>query len=107
MIRKLAIAVGGFAAAGVVAVALGAAGFGPGTAAKAADYAAVQATDAPAPKVETVTDTVYIKPTPKARVIHIKKPAVASKKRPAPVVTIVRRAPSGGERDSENDNGDD
>ena len=73
MVHKLALAVGGLAAAGVLALALGAAGFTPRTSeAKAAD--SVVAADAGVAQKKTVTDTVYVKPTPQPRVIHVTKP---------------------------------
>jgi hypothetical protein len=98
MIHKLALAVGGLAAASILAVALGAAGFTPGAAASK-----TLSSPAPAPTAETktVTDTVYVAPTPAPRVIHVTKPAPAPR-RPPQVVTIVR-TPHHGERDDGGD----
>jgi hypothetical protein len=110
MLNRLALAVGGLAAAGVLALALGAGGFtfGPPATIAAADAVAPAAV-APAPQTQTVTDNVYVMPTPEPRVIHVNKPAVAGSHQQQ-VVTIVRRAPEsesdGSEHDSEGSGGD-
>jgi hypothetical protein len=98
MVHKLALAVGGLAAASILAVALGAAGFTPGAAASKTLSTTSPVTAA---QTKTVTDTVYVAPTPAPRVIHVTKPAAAPPRRPH-VVTIVR-SPHRGEGDDAGD----
>jgi hypothetical protein len=89
MLHKVALAVGGLAAAGVLALALGAAGFTPGAAAsKLADAVTLPAV-AQDPQTKTVTDTVYVEPTPQPKIIHVTKPA-ATPPHQQRVETIVR-----------------
>jgi hypothetical protein len=74
MVHRIAIVAGVAAAAVVLVISLAAASFngssrGPGAAALPA--AAVD----PASLEKTVTDTVYVKPVPTPKVIHVTKPA--------------------------------
>ena len=55
--------------------------------------------DAGAAQKKTVTDTVYVKPTPQPRVIHITKPTAHPHRQQ--VVTVVRSAHRGGDDGSE------
>ncbi len=123
MIHRLAITIGGIAAAAILALGFAATGLGPnaapvnadqpaGGAAALADAAAVPATDPPAAKPITrvKTTTVYVKPAPKAKVIHVTKraPAPAAKQAPARKhvkVVHVTRTTGGHGGDDEGDDG--
>ncbi|MFN8619404.1 MAG: hypothetical protein U0869_01495 [Chloroflexota bacterium] len=91
MIKRIALAVGSIAAAGVLALGLAAAGFGPTPGAEAGQDVAAMAlpSDAPAaaePVTQVETETVYIKPAPAPKVIHVTR-----KVEPAPKQqTVVR-----------------
>ena len=80
MIKRIAIAVGGAAAAGVLALGLAAAGFGPATTDAGASDAGAQSDVAAAaadltadPAVQVQTETVYIRPAAAPAVIHVTK----------------------------------
>jgi hypothetical protein len=115
MVHRVAIVVSIAAAAGVLIVSMAVAGLRPGTtepAAAAAPVAGIELTPTakPTPIVKTVTDTVYVKPVPTPRIIHITKPAV--ERAPAPTLkpkVIVRHVPSrghGGEPGDDGEGGD-
>jgi hypothetical protein len=87
MIKRIAIAIGSIAAAGVLALGLAAAGFGPATtnadqvdAQALADTGVVTDTLIADPAVTVQTETVYIRPAATPKVIHVTKkvPAKAS-----------------------------
>jgi hypothetical protein len=104
MLHKLALAVGGLASAGILAVALAAAGFAPvATVSRVAPVTDTAVADSPAartPQTRTVTENVYVKPTPKQRVIRISKPAVVAPPRQA-VRSAGHRESEGSEHDDE------
>jgi len=86
MVHKIALIAGGLAAAAVLAIALGAAGFIPKS--PAANAADPTAPVAQVPQTRTVTDTVYVKPVPKPQVIHVTKPAPAKSAGRTPTVVV-------------------
>ena len=126
-IHRLALLIGSVAAAAILAIGFAATGFGPSAApanaeqptagaaaiAAAAAAAAVPATDPPAAKPVTrvKTTTVYVKPAPKPKVIHVTRRAPAPVvKRQAPVkqhvkVVHVTKNTGGGSGDEGDDNG--
>lgn len=79
MIARIALAIGGVAAAGVLALGLAAAGFGPAAtnaeqSTAGAPAAVVAAPDLLAdPAVQVQTETVYIRPAAAPKVIHVTK----------------------------------
>jgi hypothetical protein len=82
MIKRIALVIGGIAAAGVLALGLAAAGFGP--VATDADQVGTQPLAAADPQtadpaVRSQTETVYVRPPAAPRVIHITKKAPAVK----------------------------
>lgn len=86
MIKRIALLVGSIAAAGVLALGLAAAGFGPATTnADQADPGAFAATDAATadtatePMVQVQTETVYVRPPVEPKVIHVTKKVSAAK----------------------------
>jgi hypothetical protein len=121
MIHRLALIIGSVAAAAVLALGFAATGFGPSaapanadqpTAGTAADTALGAATDvSPAKPITRVeTTTVYVKPAPKAKVIHVTKRAPAPTKRQTPAsqqvkVVHVTKVTAGG--DDGGERGDD
>lgn len=91
MVHRIAIVAGIAGAAVVLVLSIAAASFngnGGGTGA-AADTALPAAADvAPAPLEKTVTDTVYVKPVPPPKVIHVTKPASGPASTPKPLVIV-------------------
>src|SRR5512147_1406515 len=92
MIHRLAIAIGGIAAAAVLALGFAASGFGPSVApvdaaqpAFAADQSTVQAAvvpeATPKPVTRVETKTIYVRPAPKPKVIHVTRQAPTSTSR--------------------------
>jgi hypothetical protein len=80
MIKRIAIAIGGAAAAGVLALSLAAAGFGPAQTDAGPSDAVVPSDVAAAapgliadPAVQVQTETVYIRPAAAPKVIHVTK----------------------------------
>ena len=80
MRQRLAIAVSSLVAAGVLAVGLTAAGFGPGSRTDFDPAAQVVAAEAVAETpVETIEpEVVYVKPAPKPKTVVVKKRVTAS-----------------------------
>jgi len=74
-------------------ISLAAASFNGGGGSGAATAAVADA--ASAPLVQTVTDTVYVKPVPAAKIIHVTKPAPASASYSKPVVIVKHVASHG------------
>jgi len=117
MIQKLAILIGGLGAAAIFSLALGAGGLisaVPAPQVQPADASNLSAqteltappSAAPSPKVETVTDTVYVAPKPSAPVIHVNHaPKTATTTNPPTRRTRTTAAPAGGE--PEYDGGED
>jgi hypothetical protein len=88
MVHRIALIAGGLAAAAVLAIALGVAGFIPQSpGAQAADPTPPVAQ---VPATRTVTDTVYVKPVPKQQVIHVTKTAPAPSAAAKPPLVIVK-----------------
>lgn len=92
MIKRIALAIGSIAAAGVLALGLAAAGFGPvATNADSADALALADAGVVAdaltadPGVRVQTETVYIRPAATPKVIHVTKkvPAKAASQKAA------------------------
>jgi len=123
MIHRLALIIGGVAAAAILALGFSATGFGPsaapvnaeqptaGAAVVAAPLAAVP-TDPPAPKriTKIETTTVYVRPAAKPKVIHVTKRAPAPVVKQAPVkrhtrVVHVTKNTGGGDDNGGDDNG--
>jgi hypothetical protein len=100
MIHRLALIIGSVAAAGILALGFAATGFGPNAAPANADQsttasvadAAGPATDLPAAKPVTrvQTTTVYVKPAPKPKVIHVTRSASAPGGNQAPAKRQVK-----------------
>ncbi len=117
MIHRFAIILGGIAAAMVLGLGLAATGLTPAAApvdAEQPQAAAVTATDAPSvkPITRVETTTVYVRPAPKPKVIHVTKRAPASTVTKQPKVKIVhvtKVVPSkrGGDDGGEHEGGDD
>lgn len=114
MIHRLAIILGTIAAAVVLGLGLAATGLTPAAAPVDAQQlqAAVASTDAPpaAPITRVETKTVYVRPAPKPKVIHVTKraPAPAATKRPKiKVVHVTKAAPRRDDDDGEREGGDD
>ena len=104
MVHKLALAVGGLAAAGLLATALAFAGFVPHDAAAKSGNTVDQ--PAATAQTKTVTDKVYVAPVPKPQVIHVTKPAPQAAARPLPPRVVVRHT-HGGEPGDGGDGGGD
>jgi hypothetical protein len=102
MLHKLALAVGGLASAGILAAALAAAGFAPvAPVSPVVPVTDAANTDTPAartPQTTTVTENVYVEPTPKQRVIRISKPAIVGLAE-QPVRSAVHNEGEGSEHD--------
>ena len=110
MIHRLTLVAGAFVATAIVSFAAGSQSLpapGPETAAAeeavaAAPVVAPQATPAPVatPMAQTVTDTVYVLPTPEPAVVHVTRqapPTVVRTKRPpsSPTATSTPRQRAG------------
>jgi len=98
MVHRIAIVAGASAAAVVLVISLAAASFNGGGGSGAATAAAAlqpAADAASAPLVQTVTDTVYVKPVPAAKIIHVTKPAPASASYSKPIVIVKHVASHG------------
>ena len=96
MVHRIAIVAGVAAAAVVLVISIAAASFngnGGGTGAGALPAAAVD----PASLEKTVTDTVYVKPVPSPKVIHVTKPAPGAGSYPRQ--TIVKHVAAGASGD--------
>ncbi len=96
MVHKLALGIGALAAVAVLVVALGVNGL-------AARPSRIQETanvpsPTSAPATRTQVDTVYVKPVPPAKVVHVTKVAKPSKTA-APRVVTVTVPRTGGEGD--------
>jgi hypothetical protein len=107
MIHRLAISIGTIAAAAVLALGFAASGFGPAAAPANAGQptvvqqpavteqqsAATQDTEPAAKPITKVkTETIYVKPAPKPKVIHVtKRQPAATAKRPKAKVTRENR----------------
>jgi len=90
MVHRIAIVAGIAGAAVVLVISIAAASFnanGGGTGAGAAALPAA-ADVLPAPLEKTVTDTVYVKPVPSPKVIHVTKPASGPASTPKPLVIV-------------------
>lgn len=105
MIKRVALLVGSLAAAGVLALGLAAAGYGPVTTLEDSGVAGDQAlfddaagavTDA---VVQVETETVYVKPAPEPRVIHVTRKVSA--KKAAAANTSARAKRSGDDDDDD------
>ena len=98
MIHRLAISIGTIAAAAVLAIGFAASGFGPAAAPVDAEQSssgvlttepvvAVSeiSVDATKPITKVVTETVYVEPAPKPKVVHVTKraPAATAKQKPS------------------------
>jgi len=123
MIHRLALIIGGVAAAAILALGFAATGFGPRAApadaeqptpGAAAGAAVVGTTDQavvkPVTRVETTT--VYVRPAAKPKVIHVTKRAPAAVARQAPSskqtkVIHVTKVSGGGGDDGGGEQGDD
>jgi len=121
MIHRLALIIGGVAAAAILALGFAATGFGPRAApadaeqptpGAAAGAAVVGTTDQavvkPVTRVETTT--VYVRPAAKPKVIHVTKRAPAPVVKQAPVkrhtrVVHVTKNTGGGDDNGGDDNG--
>ena len=97
MIKRIALLVGSIAAAGVLALGLAAAGFGPATTnADQSDPGAFAATDATTadtaaePVVQVQTETVYVRPPVAPKVIHVTKKVSAAKTQSSSTKTTKR-----------------
>ncbi len=114
MIHRLAIIIGGIAAAVVLGIGLAATGLTPPDAPVDAQQplAAAASTDAPsaAPVTRVETTTVYVRPAPKPKVIHVTKraPAPAATQRPkVKVVHVTKNTAPRGDDEGEHEGGDD
>ena len=109
MIQRIALLIASLAAAGVLAVALAAAGFAPvprqtaaPVVAEAIALSTPDPTPAPSASPQVQIDTVYVKPAPPPKVIHVVKKVKAT---PAPVaatrapIIVTSPASKGGEHD--------
>lgn len=105
MVHKLAIGIGGLAAVGVLVLALAAGGLAarPARAQESANLPAPTT----APTATTQVDTVYVKPVPPAKVVHVTKVAKPSKTSAPRVVTVTVHRPGGGEGDDGGEHGGD
>ena len=109
MVHRIALITGAAAAAGILVLALGVGGlFARSSPTADAAGSASSATSAPA--AQTKVETVYVKPAPPQRVIHVTQTAHPAA-RQAPRTVIVHRAGHGGDdeggHDGGNDGGDD
>ncbi len=113
MIQRIALLIASLAAAGVLAVALAAAGFAPvprqtaePLVAEAIALSTPDPTPAPTASPRVQIDTVYVKPAPPPKVVHVVK-KVKAKATPAPVaptrqpVVVISSASKGGENDGQ------
>lgn len=104
MVHKLALGVGALAAIAVLALAMGAGSL----AARPARAEGVVVPGAPTanatPATRTQVDTVYVKPVPKQRVVHVTRTTNPAKPTKASRVVTVAARPHGDEND-ENDEG--
>lgn len=111
MIKRIALLVGSVAAAGVLAIGLAAAGFGP--VATNADQADAQAfaemdaatadTAATEPLVQVQTETVYVRPPVAPKVIHVTKKVPAAKAAAVSTKTTKRASHDDDEHEHENE----
>ena len=103
MIKRIALFVGSLTAAGVLALGLAAAGFGPLATTAGSGATADQALAAdqvPAePVVQVQTETVYVKPAPAPKIIHVTKKLPAPKPKVVTTTKHATRAARGGEND--------
>ena len=97
MVHRIAIVAGIAGAAVVLVISIAAASFngnGGGTGAAGAAALPAAADVVPAPLEKTVTDTVYVKPVPAPKVIHVTKLASGTASTPQAQV-IVKHAAAG------------
>ena len=104
MVHKLALGIGGLAAVAVLVLAIEAGGL----AARPARIleSATLAPPTAAPTTRTQVDTVYVKPVPPAKVVHVTKVAKPSATVAPRVVTVTVHRPRGGDDGGERDGGD-
>ena len=119
MVQRLAILIGGLGATAILTVALGAAGLFPtvpAPPAQAVDASNLNAqadvvappTASASPKVETVTDKVYIAPRPSAPVVHVNRaPRTAATTTRQPRVASASHGEREGDRESSYGGGED
>jgi hypothetical protein len=111
MIKRIALTIGSIAAAGVLALGLAAAGFGP-TASVEADQAASAVDTGTAdgliaePVAQVQTETIYIRPAPAPEVIHVTKRVPSTTRKSAAAQRSTQRASTrrendGGEREED------
>ena len=104
MVHKVALCIGGLAAVGVLVLAMGVGGLAarPARAVEAANVPA----PTPAPTATTQVDTVYVKPVPPAKVVHVTKVAKPTRTAAPRVVTVRVHRPGGGDDGGERNGGD-
>ena len=104
MVHRIALITGAAAAAGILVLALGVGGMfarSPSTA-----DAATMAAGA-APTAQTQVETVYVKPAPPQRVIHVTQTSPPTARQAPRTVIVHRTSHGGGGDDGGNDGGDD
>lgn len=106
MVHKLALGIGALSAAGVLVVALVVGGLAARPARAQDPVVPAAPTADAAPTTKTQVDTVYVKPVPKAKVIHVTKRAPAPTKAPRVVTVTVTKPGRGGDDGGERDGGD-
>ena len=106
MVHRIALMIGAVAAVAVLAVGVVLAQSGPSkTTTASIDKGAGAAQVAAAPQ-KTVTDKVYVLPTPQPKVIHVTKQDKPAAPPPAPKTIVITRTPhNGGENDGEHGDG--
>lgn len=104
MVHKLALGIG---AATAVAVLLAAMGVG-GLAARPvrAQDPVIASAPAAAPVTQTQVDTVYVKPVPKAKVVHVTKTVKPTPTKSPRVVVVRVHRPSGDDGNERDEGGD-
>ena len=105
MVHKLALGIGALVAVGVLIGSLGISGLAAHPA-RAETAAVPTATSDTTPLVKTQVDTVYVKPVPKAKVVHVTRTSPAPTRPPRVVTVTVHKPGNGGGDDNERDGGD-
>lgn len=103
MVHKLALGIGGLAAVGVLVLAMAVGGLAARPTRAVESVAAAKPTAAPTTR--TQVDTVYVKPVPPAKVVHVTKTTKPTKTAPPRVVTVTVNRPGGGEGDDGGERG--
>jgi len=109
MIKRIALTIGSIAAAGVLALGLAAAGFGPDASVEADQAASAVGTGTAdvlmaEPVAQVQTETIYVRPAPAPEVIHVTKRVASTTRKAAPAQRSTQRA--SGERENDHERGE-